>query len=107
MKKLILFLALSAISIFGFSQKIGIKLPIKQNIEFIPAQPAVSILADTVGVDRIIDDGKSVSVNIQIGGEVHGKSRTLTLWSGDDYKKNENWTNEMVIKRIRELLHIQ
>lgn len=107
MKKSILIFAITLISTCVFSQKIGIKLSSKQNVEAVPVQQAITVLTDTIGVESIVDNGSSVVVRLEIGKGLTERPRTLVLWDGQAYKDNQNWTNVTVIARIKVLLNLK
>lgn len=103
MKKSILIFAITLISTLSFSQKIGIKLTSKQDVIYAPALDAQTVKTDTIGVVELRDDGISLSCVVSIG----TKLRALKLWEGQSYIDNQNWTNQMVLSRIKFLLNIK
>lgn len=99
MKKFILASIIIIISSNVYSQKIGIKFK-KQDITI---EAPIIVNIDTIGVRSIIDDGSSVVVILSINTRVHD----LTLWVGQDYIKHQNWSNDDILDRIKQLLNIK
>lgn len=111
MKKLTLILALLFISTFGFSQKMGIKLASTQTVVITDPVAAITMLADTISITSIVDNGISVSANMIIGTanlETVAAKKHLVLWIGSDYTSNHlAWTPETIIARIKVLLGVE
>lgn len=104
MKKLILTFSVILISICAFAQPVGIKLKTAETFTVVPAQTAD---ADSL-FSTVHDMGTYLYVDITFYRSAKPVSgMKLTLWNGVEYKENENWTNETVIGRIKELLEIQ
>lgn len=106
MKKSILTFAIAIISICVFAQPVGIKLKSAEEFTVMPAQ---TVMSDSLFA-TVHDMGTYLYVNIDFfkgDKNLPASNMMLTLWEGDAYKQNENWSNATVIARIKVLLDIQ
>lgn len=64
----------------------------------------VSVMADKIKVNHVIDNGNMVEVDIDLIKEGQSQNQIWTLWDGQDYIDIGNWTDEDVKNRILELI---
>ncbi len=104
MKNTILILSLALISAFGYSQKMGIKLSSEKTFTIGDR----ILVADSLSIPTITDDGSIISANILFWKKGQRKDvLPYVLWEGADYASKINATHQMVIDRIRVLLNIK
>lgn len=120
MKKTIFLLAIAVASIApAFSQKVALKLPKAQTFTIVPSKtiviPARTMVADSITVIAFNEvPGASVSATILFSKTGDSEAyysipqrATIVLWSGSDYTRNQDWTNEMAFARIKSLFNIK
>ena len=102
MKKIIITSLIIAASLTGFSQKIGIKVTPAQDFTIVPAHTND---ADSIAVNNINDSGTTLSVTLQFYKQGTAKEQMpLLLFDKSNYI--EDWTNAIVIARIKVLMNI-
>lgn len=63
----------------------------------------VSIVANNISIDSVIDDGEKVIACVSFM-DGTGNTKVLTLWEGGEYASIGQWTDNDVNKRLLEVI---